>query len=162
MLPAFFGCFFLFQNRPPAEPAEPRRPKNIVLMVGDGMGLTQVTAGFYAARDTFFLRQFPVTGLSKTHASDYLITDSAAGATAFSCGCKTYNGAIGMCADKTACPTILEQAKAAGLATGMVTTSSITHATPASFVAHVAGRSEMEAIAAFFVQAHSTCLSGAD
>lgn len=136
---------------PPAGKTE-HYPKNIILMIGDGMGLAQVTAGFYANGEKLNLEQFPATGLMKTHASKNLITDSAAGATAFSCGCKTYNGAIGMTAKKKPCATILEQAEAFGLATGLVTSSSITHATPASFIAHVSDRQYMEEIATWFLQ----------
>jgi alkaline phosphatase len=124
------------------------------------MGLTQVTAGLYANGKKLNLERFPVTGLMKTHSASHLITDSAAGATAFSCGCKTYNGAIGMTRDKKPCLTILEQAKKNGLATGLVATSSITHATPASFIAHVGSRSEMEDIALFFLETELDFLVG--
>ncbi|HAD14774.1 MAG TPA: alkaline phosphatase, partial [Saprospirales bacterium] len=58
------------------------KPKNIILLIGDGMGLTQVTAGLYANGKKLNLERFPVTGLMKTHSSSHLITDSAAGATA--------------------------------------------------------------------------------
>lgn len=127
-------------------------PKNIILLIGDGMGLTQVTAGMYANGNKLNLERFPITGLMKTHSSSHLITDSAAGATAFSCGYKTYNGAIGVTKDKKSCETILEQAEKNGYATGLVATSSITHATPASFIAHVKSRADMEDIAKFFLQ----------
>ncbi len=127
-------------------------PKNIILMIGDGMGLSQVTAGLYARKEGLNLERFPITGLIKTHSAKNLITDSAAGATAFACGCKTYNGAIGMTVQKKPCLSILEQAEAFGMATGLVSSSSLTHATPASFIAHVRDRSSMEEIAAFFLQ----------
>lgn len=116
------------------------------------MGLTQVTAGMYAHGNHLNLEDFPITGLMKTHSSSHLITDSAAGATAFACGCKTYNGAIGVTKAKVPCLTILEQAEKNGLATGLVATSSITHATPASFYAHVKSRADMEDIAKFLVE----------
>ncbi len=135
---------------PVPEPA--KTPKNIILMIGDGMGLAQITAGMYAQKEGLTLERFPATGLIKTHSAKHLITDSAAGATAFACGCKTYNGAIGMTAQKKPCYTILEEAEAFGLATGMVTTSSITHATPASFIAHARDRTYMEEIAAYFLK----------
>ena len=142
------------QSRPSAPfallPVKP--PKNIILLIGDGMGLTQVTAGLYSNHNHLNLERFPVTGLIKTHSARHLITDSAAGATAFSCGCKTYNGAIGVMKDKKPCLTILEQAKQNGLAVGLVASCSITHATPASFIAHVPGRADMEQIATFFVK----------
>lgn len=135
-------------------------PKNIILLIGDGMGLAQVTAGMYANGNKLNLERCLVTGMIKTHSSSHLITDSAAGATAFSCGCKTYNGAIGVTKDKKKCLTILEQAKENGLATGLVSTSSVTHATPAAFIAHVNSRTEMEGIAEFFLQTEVDFLVG--
>ena len=127
-------------------------PKNIILMIGDGMGVTQITAGLYAQTGKLNIERFSITGLIKTHSAKNLITDSAASATSFACGCKTYNGAIGMTVKKVPCPTILEEAEAFGLATGLVATSSITHATPASFIAHVEQRKYMESIAEFFLK----------
>jgi alkaline phosphatase len=123
-------------------------PKNIILMIGDGMGITQITAGMYINGNKLNLEQFKYIGLHKSYASDDLVTDSAAGATAFSTGKKTYNGAIGV--DKKGKPsqTILEEAELAGMATGIVVTSAITHATPASFYAHQKDRGMAEEIAA--------------
>ncbi|ORX73579.1 alkaline phosphatase-like protein, partial [Linderina pennispora] len=88
-----------------------------------------------------------LVGTSRTKASDSLVTDSAAGATAFSCGKKSYNGAIGVTDDEKPCGTVLEAAKLQGYKTGLVTTSRITHATPASFAAHVVDR-DMEGLIA--------------
>ncbi|MEL6717664.1 MAG: alkaline phosphatase, partial [Bacteroidota bacterium] len=129
-----------------------KKPKNIILMIGDGMGLTQITAGMYSNGNQLELEAFPVVGLHKSYAHDNLVTDSAAGATAFACGVKTYNGAIGVDPDTNAVKTILEEAEANGLATGLVSTSSITHATPASFIAHTAHRKSYEKIAAYFLE----------
>ncbi len=120
-------------------------------MIGDGMGLTQITAGMYANNNKIILEEFPVVGLHKSYSFDNLVTDSAAGATAFSCGVKSYNGAIGVDADTTAVETILETAEKNGLATGMISTSSITHATPASFICHQKERKMMEENAAEFL-----------
>lgn len=152
MLPLLLLFSFQKTGERETKPPAAERPKNIILMIGDGMGLTQITAGLYSNGNTLHLEKFPITGLITTHSSNKIVTDSGAGATAFSCGCKTFNGAIGVCKDKTPCLTILEQAEQQGLATGMVATSSITHATPASFIAHVPDRSESEEIAAFFLQ----------
>ncbi|MEM6697275.1 MAG: alkaline phosphatase [Bacteroidota bacterium] len=129
-----------------------KKPKNIIFMVGDGMGLTQITAGMYINGNQLELETFPVIGLHKSYAYDNLITDSAAGATAFSCGVKTYNGAIGVDPDTNAVKTILEEAEENGLATGLVSTSTITHATPASFIAHVPHRKAEEEIATYFLK----------
>lgn len=123
-------------------------PKNIVLMIGDGMGLTQITAGLYMNGNKLNLEEFKYIGLHKSYSSDDLITDSAAGATALSAGKKTYNGAIGVDENGKAAKTILEEAEEANFSTGLVVTSSITHATPASFFAHQKQRTMMEEIAA--------------
>lgn len=139
-------------EQPTGVPLAAKKPKNIILMIGDGMGLAQITAGMYANGNKISLERFPVVGLHKPHAYDDLITDSAAGATAFSCGCKTYNGAIGVKPDTLPCRTILEMAESKGLATGLVASSSIVHATPASFIAHQKQRRMYEEIAADFMK----------
>ena len=127
-------------------------PKNIILMIGDGMGLTQISAGMYSNGNQLNLEQFPVVGLHKSYASNNLITDSAAGATAFACGVKTYNGAIGVNPDTVAVKSILEEAEENGLATGLIATSTIVHATPASFIAHQKQRKMYEEIAEDFLK----------
>ena len=126
-------------------------PKNIILMIGDGMGITQITAGMIRNGLKLEMERMPVIGLHKPYASNNLITDSAAGATAFACGVKTYNGAIGVDADSVPVKTFLEYAEDNGMRTGLVTTSTIVHATPASFIAHQPLRSMYEAIAADFL-----------
>lgn len=136
-----------FSSSRPALP-DPKRPKNIVLMIGDGMGLSQVTAALYSNKNQLALEKFPVVGFHKAYASNDLVTDSAAGATAFSCGTKTYRGAIGVDVDSIPCRTILEEAEENGLATGMIVTSTVVHATPAAFIAHQPLRLFYEEIAA--------------
>ena len=112
-------------------------PRNIIIMIGDGMGVSQVTAG-RTLKGALALDKFKTLGLLLTHAAgkDY-ITDSAAGATALATGVKTYNGAIGVDPDTAAVENVLERAKKRGKKTGVVVACSITHATPACFVAHV-------------------------
>jgi len=126
-------------------------PKNIIFLVGDGMGVTQIYAGLTANKGKLNLERFKRIGFSKTSSSDNYITDSAAGATAFSIGKKTFNGAIGVDADSMPVKTILEMAEENGLATGLVSTSSITHATPASFIAHQPSREMQYEIALDFM-----------
>jgi len=99
----------------------------------------------------FSLEKFPYSGLSKTYSADNYITDSAAGGTAIACGTKTNNGMIGMAPDSTKLNSIMETAHQNGLATGVVSTSSVTHATPASFVSHNSGRGNYEEIAKDFL-----------
>ena len=129
-----------------------RKPKNVILFIGDGMGAAHVFAGLTANRGQLYLDNFPYTGYSRTHSSDKYITDSAAGATAIATGIKTYNGAIAVDPDGRPLKTILEESEEKGLSTGLVSTSSITHATPASFIAHQPSRSMYEEIAADFLK----------
>ena len=127
-------------------------PKNIIFLIGDGMGVAQVTAGMVANGGQLHLERCTHSGFCKTWSANNLITDSAAGATAFSCGIKTYNGAVGVDVDTTAVKTVLEIAEEKGLATGLVATCEVTHATPASFIAHQSSRYLMEHIALDYLQ----------
>ncbi|OAB79642.1 alkaline phosphatase [Cochleicola gelatinilyticus] len=126
-----------------------KKPKNIILLVGDGMGLSEVSAAIYYKKGVPNFERFSTIGLSKTSASSHLVTDSAAGATAFSTGKKSYNGAIGVDKDTLAIETIVEKLSRKGISTGLVATSSIVHATPASFFAHVKSRRLYDEIASF-------------
>lgn len=124
--------------------------KNIILLIGDGMGDSEITAarnyaegagGFFKGIDAL-----PLTGQythyaldKKTGKPDY-VTDSAASATAWSTGVKTYNGALGVDIHEKDHMTILEMAKAAGLATGNVSTAELQDATPAAQISHVTSR----------------------
>ena len=129
-----------------------KKPKNVIMMIGDGMGVAQVFAGLTANGGHLFLDNFKCIGFSKTQSSDNYITDSAAGGTALSAGQKTYNGAIAVNTDTVAIKTILEMAEDKGMATGLVSTSAITHATPASYIAHQGSRGSYEDIAADFLK----------
>ena len=124
-----------------------KQPKNIILLIGDGMSLAQISATMYSTKEPFYLEQFPVVGFQKTHSFNNLITDSAAAATSFATGEKTYNNAIGVGADTLPLYTILEEARDKNMATGLVTTVPITHATPAAFASHQYNRILSENIA---------------
>lgn len=128
-----------------------RSVKNIILFIGDGMGTAQIYAGMTKCDNPFSLEKFPCSGFSKTYSADNYITDSGAGGTALACGTKTNNGMIGVKPDSTVVISIMELAHKKGLATGVVSTSAITHATPASFVAHNADRDNYEEIAKDFL-----------
>ncbi|XWN38370.1 MAG: alkaline phosphatase [Balneola sp.] len=124
--------------------------RNVILLIGDGTGIAQISSGqlnLVGADGYLNLQRMPVTGIVKTQSSSSLITDSAAGATAYSCGMKTDNGMIAYLPDGTHCKTLLEIAKEKGMSTGLVATSTITHATPASFAAHVRSRGNQVGIA---------------
>lgn len=143
---------------PPADSASSRshKPtkKNLIFMVSDGMGpaslsLTRSFRQVLEGRDrsdTLILDQH-FWGSSRTMSSNSFVTDSAAGATAFSCGLKSYNTAISMTPDYEPCGTVLEAAKRAGYTTGLVVTTDITDATPACFASHVYYRSQQDEIA---------------
>lgn len=120
---------------------EGKKPKNIIILIGDGMGLNDVTAEYMLNKENAF-RRFKSTGFSITCSADKLITDSAAGATALSTGCRTNNGFIGVDSLGGRLKTILEFAHEKGLSTGLVVTSTITNATPAGFSAHIKNRAE--------------------
>lgn len=140
----------------------PAKAKNVILFVGDGMGT--------AARDAIRLStvgvngklqmdDMPYVGLLRTH-STTTVTDSAAAGTAIASGVKTYNGAVGMDANKKPVKTLLEVAKEAGKSTGLVTTSQITDATPAAFASHVENRSAQSDIAKQFLEKKVDVLLG--
>lgn len=134
--------------------------ENVILMIGDGMGVSQIFAGITANRGSLHLERASVVGFSKTYSADSYITDSAAGGTAIACGIKTNNGAIGVDTDGNPVKSILEHAAENGLSTGVVASCEITHATPASFVAHQLNRSMAEEIAIDFTNSDITVFIG--
>lgn len=134
--------------------------KNVIVMIGDGMGVNQVYAGLTANRGVLHLEQCQFVGFSKTYSANSYITDSAAGGTAIACGVKTDNGAIGVDTDGNPVKSILEYAAENGLSTGVVASCAVTHATPASFVAHQPSRKMEEEIAADFVNSGITLFIG--
>ncbi len=121
--------------------------KNIIFMIGDGMGLSQVTAGMFMNGNQLELERCTSIGIQKPYAADDLITDSAAGATAFSIGRKTNNGYLGLDALGVSHTTIMEDLSKRGMATGLIVTSTIVHATPAAYFAHQKDRDNYEDIA---------------
>lgn len=140
---------------------KPSGKRNLIFMVSDGMGPTSLsltrsfrqTEGGLPFGKVLVLDQHHI-GSSRTRSTSSLVTDSAAGATAFSCGRKTYNGAISVLPDQSPCGTVLEAAKKAGYMTGLVVTTLITDATPACFAAHVIRREEQDRIAEQLVGDH--------
>ena len=140
---------------------KPTGKRNMIFMISDGMGPTSLsltrsfrqTESGLPVDDVLVLDQHLI-GSSRTRSTSSLITDSAAGATAFSCGKKSYNGAISILPDHSPCGTVLEAAKKAGYMTGLVVTTRITDATPACFAAHVNKREEEDRIAEQMIGDH--------
>jgi alkaline phosphatase len=127
--------------------AKENTPKNIIFLIGDGMGPAYTSAYRYFSDDpktsqveqTIFDKL--IVGTASTYPDDdTVVTDSAASATALATGTKTYNGAIGINRDKQPLTSILKIAKSRGYNTGVVVTSELNHATPASFIAHSESR----------------------
>jgi len=131
--------------RPSAHPAPAGAARNVILFIGDGMGFEQVEAAGMVATGrpgTLSFEDFPVRGSVHTGNAEGKVTDSAAAATAMSTGNKVGNGVISMALPGNGAPleTALERFKASGKSTGLVTTTIITHATPAAFGAHEPSR----------------------
>ena len=135
--------------------ATPQDAASAILLIGDGMGIAHVTAARIFrgnARDgELALDRFEHLALVRTYATDMMVTDSAAAATALATGRKTRYGSVGVDADGNDLETILERAKSAGKSVGIVTTARVTHATPAAFFAHLSDRDDEQAIADQFL-----------
>jgi alkaline phosphatase len=140
-------------------PEQDTAPKNIIMVIGDGMGPAYTTAYRYFSdnpntemiEETVFDRH--LKGFSSTYpaAISGVVTDSAASATALATGVKSYNGAIGVDVNKKSVQSVLEWAKLQGKSTGVVVTSQINHATPASYLTHNESRNNYNAIADSYI-----------
>ena len=131
------------------------KAKNIILFIGDGMGPNQVALARFSvggANHRLSFENFPVTGIVLNHSAQNLYTDSAASATTWAAGVKTKNGYLSVDSDNKFLPTIPELLSTKGYLTGLVATSSITHATPAAFYAHINSRSKHKKIAEMLVE----------
>ena len=131
---------------------EAKKPSNIILMIGDGMGVSQIYAGMTVSEQPLVFERFKSIGFQKTFSSDNYITDSGASGTAIATGHKTNNGTIAISPSGDTLTTILELAEKSGLSTGLVSTSSILHATPASFIAHNESRHHYDQLAEDFLK----------
>lgn len=126
------------------------KPKNVILIIGDGTGLNQITLSRIAtggADHRLAIDQMPFVGNSLTHSYNNIYTDSAASATSWAAGIKTKNKFLSITPDGKAVPTIPEILSNKGYISGLVATSSITHATPAAFYAHIDSRYKEKEIA---------------
>jgi alkaline phosphatase len=159
---SLFSCFKLRENQLvlPVKTEAKKQPKHVIFIIGDGFALSQASASVVWERNQSWLEKFEVVGFHKAYSTDDLITDSAAGATAFSTGKKTRNSYVGIDSAKQNLETIVEWAEKRGYATGMLVTSSVTHATPASFAAHVESRAFYEEIALSMLQVPMDCVIG--
>ena len=135
--------------------------KNILLLIGDGNGLAQISAGLFAAKGQLNLAQLKNMGLVKTQAADDFTTDSAAGATAYATGKKTNNRAIGVSPTGEALPNLTEILEEYHFSSGILTTDQLTGATPAAFYAHHSERDDAVQLAAFLPHSRLDLFIGA-
>ncbi|MCD8185510.1 MAG: alkaline phosphatase [Rikenellaceae bacterium] len=151
-LPLLLGMAACQEGKQPQGAHSDVPVKNVIYLIGDGMGLAHLNAAMIESEEPMALERAQYVGLQKTTCTTNKVTDSAASGTALATGTKTYYGAIGVGPDTARLTSILEKAAANGLATGLVATYRITDATPAAFIAHVKHRSEEEEIAAAFFE----------
>ena len=156
-------------SQPMQAPPLPVAPaaKSVILFIGDGMGpgiLTIATEYSLKVRgidlNMVTLANSGRAGFVTTYSSNKLVTDSAAGATAISTGTKTDNGMIGVAPDKTQLENLFEMAMARGKSVGVITTTSVTDATPAAFLAHAGSRNEEAGIAGQIAAGGATVVMG--
>ena len=151
------------QTHEPVSVAEPegKKVKNIIFMIGDGMGLEQLsTAWVVNNRHLNITDNFTYVGLQWTYSASKLVTDSAAAGTALFTGSKTNNGMLGMSADGQPLESLPEYAQSVGWKTGMSVVCRICDATPAAYAAHHANRDSLYSITAQMVDSGLDFISG--
>ena len=131
---------------------QPKAPKNVILMIGDGMGTTQLYAGYLANKGHLSVERCTHSGFATTYCLDSVITDSGAAGTAIATGYKTNQKMIGMTPDGKPQKSILKYAEQINKATGLVVSCAMTHATPAAFIANNKFRYNYEEIALDFLK----------
>ncbi|MCF0210354.1 MAG: alkaline phosphatase [Bacteroidales bacterium] len=137
-----------------------KKAKNVILLIGDGTGLTQLYASYEANNRNLNIYSMPHTALSITNCYDKKVTDSGAGGTAIAIGKKTHYRGIGVDAEDNPSLSLLEIAKQKGKHTGILVSCDLCHATPASFIAHVKDRDSVEDIAEFYLTEHCDIFMG--
>jgi len=161
---ALFLCVLVAVPSPGAPGPPPREARSVILLIGDGMGAAQIEAARWwrggPDGELQMDRLAVKDGLTRTRAALGMITDSAAAATALACGVKTIDGFVGIGPTFDRLTSIVELARHAGMAVGLVTTVPITHATPAGFGAHVGSRYETDRIAEQLLQGEIDVLLG--
>lgn len=165
----FFLLLFIFAigcaksdsdiEKPPPQHEQPSK-KNLILLIGDGMGLSHITAASVANRQPLHMERCRHIGLTKVYAYDKLVPSSASAITAIASGVRTNYEHIGVDVAGQPAPNIAQIAAAAGYATGMVTTAFIADATPAGFFAHNPDRYDREGIAMDLLQSQLQVVIG--
>jgi len=154
-----------FVNPTPYEIVKVNQPagnqvKNVILMIGDGMGLTQISTAWVANSGKLNLDNFPYTGLTRTYAYNKLITDSGAAGTALATGHKTLYHAVGVDTSGNKLPSLVDLASKKGLSTAIVVSCGLTDATPATFLAGNIDRDDEEELASDFLMTPADYIFG--
>ncbi len=136
--------------------SEPQKPKNVIYLIGDGMGFGAVSTLLLSEEEQTGFEMAPVIGLNETQSANNYVTDSPAGGTALATGTRTCNGFLGVDPDTVQLTSVLKKAQAMGKKTGIVVNTTLTEATPGAFYAGVPSRSMGYKIAEQF------CESGVD
>lgn len=134
--------------------------KNVIIMIGDGMGLEQVSCAWVLNKGKLNFDNFPYVGLSRTYCTNEIITDSGAGGTALAIGQKTAYSCVGVAADSTDVPSVLVKAHELGKKTGIAVTCHFADATPCDFACHNEYRYNQEDLIADYVECGVDYLSG--
>ena len=137
-----------------------KKIKNVIVMIGDGMGVEQVSCGWVLNGGHLNLDNFQYTGLSRTYATDRLITDSCAGGSALATGVKTRYYYMGVDPEDNPVQSALRRAQEKGMKTGVAVTCRINDATPLDFVGHSLDRDDEEVNAAQYVDSNVDFLTG--
>jgi len=141
-------------------PSKGETVKNVILMIGDGMGLTQVSTAWVANHGSLNIDNFPVIGLKRTYAANKLITDSGAAGTALATGKKTNYHSVGVDTEGNSIPSLTDLASQKGLSTAVVVTCNLSDATPSAFCASNKDRDNEEEIAADYLNCNVDYLFG--
>ena len=137
-----------------------KKVKNIIFMIGDGMGLEQISAAWVCNGGKLNLDNFSKVGIQRTYSANKLVTDSAAAGSALATGHKTNNGMIAMTPDSVAVKSLAEEAMEKGKRAGAAVTCRVTDATPAVFFSHVPTRKMLDEIAVQMTNSGLYFLSG--
>ena len=162
---------FYIKAAPDLNPLQPKKlkvpsnkAKNVILLIGDGMSISQISAYRLingGPNSRISVDKFPYSGIVLTHSEDGIVTDSASSATAYSTGFKTNNTYLGLDANKNVLENLTETLDRSGYVSSLLATSEITHATPAAFVAHVDLRWKTDEISSQMVDSNvATFLGG--
>ena len=137
-----------------SEKADFGKVKNVILMIGDGMGLAQLSAGLLANKGELYMSKFSNYGFSMTQATDDFTTDSAAGGTAMATGNKTKNRYIGLDSSGEPLESLVDLSSKKGMKTGIVTTDNLVGATPSAFYGHQLDRDMSRGIVNDFIHSN--------